>query len=304
MGGFAVPITHHPSPITRHRIARMPRSWWRCLAVFFGFALALGVSTVSSQEVPRPLIVRFLDVGQGDGAWLTTPDGRTVLLDCGPTAYGRKLVVDLQAAGVDHIDVLAPSHAHADHIGGCIEVVRRLPVSQLLWTGQTDTTATWRTFWMEVQVRQIPVVTLVAGQEFDWGGATATVYNPGDHSDGSAINEYEDSQVLLVDYFGTRILFAGDVHTRGEQRALAAGLPDAHILKVAEHGSAAGSSTDFLAVVKPKLAILSYATPNSFGLPSAAVLRRLAQIGATVISTADHGTVTITVDGYSVATDH
>ena len=96
---------------------------------------------------------------------------------------------------------------------------------------------------------------------FEWGnGATATVLNPRDHSDGSDLDEYDDSHVLLVEYFGTRIMFVGDLHTRGEQRVLALGMPlQAHVLKVSEHGSAAGSSAAFLGAVQPRLAVLSYA---------------------------------------------
>jgi competence protein ComEC len=273
-----------------------------------GLVLGVLAAPVAGQEVPHgpaPLIVRFLDVGQGDGAWLTTPDGRTVLVDCGPGSYGRRLVADLIAAGVDHIDYLAPSHAHADHMGGCIEVVRQLPVSEVLWTGQTDTSLTWRTFWDAVQTRGIPVTRLEVGQVFAWGGgATATVYNPVSHADGSRVDEYDDSHVLLVDYFGTRVLFVGDLHTRGERRALAAGLPTATILKLAEHGSAEGSSAEFLTALKPNLGILSYAQVNAFDLPNPIVMNRLQQLGIASLSTADHGTITITVDGYTVATDH
>ena len=264
----------------------------------------LTVTTAAGQQIDQPLTVRFLDVGQGDGAWLTTPDGKTILIDCGPLAYGKHLVVDLQAAGVERIAVLAPSHAHADHVGGCIDVVRNFPVDEVLWTGQTDTTQTWRTFWNEVQTRQLPVTQLAAGQVFDWGGGvTAYVYNPGPHTDRSTISEYDDSHVLLVEYRGTRVLFVGDIHARGERQALAAGLQKVDILKVAEHGSASGSSADFLAAIRPNLAILSYAVPNSFDLPNPLVLNRLAQASVPALDTADHGTLTISVDGYSVAMD-
>jgi competence protein ComEC len=250
------------------------------------------------------LVVRFLNVGQGDAAWLTTPDQRTVLIDCGPTSYGRRLVADLEAAGVTQIDVLAPSHAHADHMGGCIEVVRRLRVVELWWTGQTDTSLTWRTFWAEVTARDIPVKRLEAGEVFEWGnGATATVYNPRPRTDGSAINEYDDCQVLLVEYSGTRVMFVGDLHARGEARVLATGLAQADILKVAEHGSAAGSSPEFLAVVRPKLTILSYGLPNAFDLPDPVVLTRLESVGARTLGTADVGTITLTVSGYVISTE-
>ena len=278
------------------------------LLLLGGIALFVVAAPAAGQTAdpnpPPALVVRFLDVGQGDGAWLTTPDGRTILIDCGPGPFGRRLVAELQAAGVQQIDVLAPSHAHADHIGGCIEVVRQMPVAEVLWTGQTDTSVTWRTFWNEVQTRGLPVTRLEAGQVFDWGGGvTTTVYNPMSHADGSRVDQYDDSHVLLVEYLGTRILFVGDLHQRGEQRALAAGLPPVQILKVAEHGSAEGSSAAFLAAIHPRLAILSYAAVNAFDLPNPIVMARLAQDGIGALTTADRGTVTISVDGYSLATD-
>ena len=120
-----------------------------------GSAAQLGAQ--ETPGVPPPLVVRFLNVGQGDGAWLTLPDRRTVLIDCGPVSYGRRLVAELLAAGVGRVDVLAPSHAHADHMGGCVEVVRQMPIGELLWTGQADTSLAWRTFWDEVSLRGVPI---------------------------------------------------------------------------------------------------------------------------------------------------
>ena len=113
----------------------------------------------------------FLDVGQGDGAWLTTPDGHTILIDCGPGPYGSDSSPKCKPRrSSDH--VLAPSHAHADHIGGCIEVVRQMPVAEVLWTGQTDTSITWRTFWDEVQARAVPVTRLEPAR-FSTGAAAS-----------------------------------------------------------------------------------------------------------------------------------
>jgi competence protein ComEC len=279
------------------------------VAVLLAVVLAPGspgwAAAQATLASPPALVVRFLDVGQGDSAWLTLPDGRTALIDCGPTSHGRRLVAELQAHGVEHIDVLAPSHAHADHMGGCIEIVRQLTVGELLWTGQTATSLTWRTFWAEVLRRELPITRVSVGQVFDWGnGATATVLNPIDHSDGSPIDEYDDSHALLIEYFGTRLLFVGDLQTRGEQRLLASGLPlQAHVLKVAEHGSASASSAAFLAAVRPNLAVLSHAAVNAFDLPDPVVLARLEAVGAQVVRTAEVGTVTVTVGGYAVQTE-
>ncbi len=273
-------------------------------------AAVASLKTARSQEVPTQIsafVVRFLDVGQGDGAWLTTPGGSTVLIDCGPFSYGPKLVGLLKEAGVEQVDVLAPSHAHADHMGGCYHVLNSLPVGQVLWTGQTDSSTTWRTFWSLVGSVGTPVTQLVAGQVFEWGsGVRATVYNPPDHGSGMPFDEYDDSHVLLIEHGAIRFLFVGDLHPRGEARALAAGLPSAQVLKVAEHGSRSGNSYSFLLAVAPQLGVISAGLNNQFGHPHPDVLSRLAGVGASVLSTAEVGTIIITSDGatYTAVTEH
>ncbi|MBI2911763.1 MAG: hypothetical protein HYY05_06440, partial [Chloroflexi bacterium] len=72
-------------------------------------ACAPPVTTVA----PGPLRLYFLNVGQGDGALLVTPDGVTVLLDGGDTNRGTGLVAWLQSLGVARVDWLMPSHPHA-----------------------------------------------------------------------------------------------------------------------------------------------------------------------------------------------
>src|SRR5688572_10440581 len=269
----------------------------RFLMLVVGLVVALAPSGEPLAQPASPLVVRFLDVAQGDGAWLTTPGGQTVLIDCGRTGYGLQLVARLQAAGVTRINVLAPSHAHADHMGGCIRVLDEFPVDSILLTGQTDDSATWKLFTAKILQHAIPVTPIVAGQQFDWGGVRATVYNPRSHADFSLFDEYADCHAILVEHGSVRFLFVGDLHQSGETRALAAGLPSAQILKVAEHGGNAGSSDDFLARVLPELAVISASAQNAYGHPHTAVTNRLEAAGATIMETSVNGTITITSDG-------
>jgi competence protein ComEC len=215
-------------------------------------------------------------------------------------------VIALQEAGVERVDVLAPSHAHADHMGGCYHVMNQFAVGEVLWTGQTDPSTTWRTFWGQVEASGVPVTQLAVGQTFDWGGGvTARVYNPPDHANGAPFDEYEDSHVLLVEHGSVRFLFTGDLHARGEAMALAAGLPSVDVLKVAEHGSKSGSGQGFLDAVSPDLAVISAGPRNAHGHPHPEVLTRLGGVGARVLVTAQTGSVTVTSDGqtYAVAVE-
>jgi competence protein ComEC len=66
------------------------------------------------------------------------------------------------------------------------------------------------------------------------------------------------------------------------------------------HGSANATTPELVASVKPQFAIISVGSGNSFGLPRAEVLGRLADAGARVYRTDLDGAVTFYLDGHSV----
>jgi beta-lactamase superfamily II metal-dependent hydrolase len=191
-------------------------------------------------------------------------------------------------------------------MGGCSRVLENsenIPVDLILLTGQTDDSATWKRFTRLIQEKAIPVLPLVAGQQLDWGGGVqATVFNPRDHSDWSPFDEYDDCHVLLVEHGDVSFLFVGDLPKAAESLALTAGLPSAQILKVAEHGGNAGSSTTFLTHVSPQLAIISASAQNAYGHPHPAVRQRLEAAGAQIVETSVNGTITVTSDGAGFTT--
>src|SRR4051812_23431576 len=83
--------------------------------------ILLLASVAHGQPSPSPAkpaptaTVSFLDVGQGDGVLIRSPEGKTALVDAGPS---KSVVATLRTLGVDHLDLLAISHHHADHYGG------------------------------------------------------------------------------------------------------------------------------------------------------------------------------------------
>ena len=104
-------------------------------------------------SLPRPidhphnaLLVEAIDVGQGDSLLLITPDGKTLLVDGGGFGGGpRQAPQDfdigeevvspaLWSRGIRHLDAVALSHAHSDHMGGLPAVLRNFHPDEL-WVG-------------------------------------------------------------------------------------------------------------------------------------------------------------------------
>ena len=64
------------------------------------------------------------------------------------------------------------------------------------------------------------------------------------------------------------------------------------VLKVAHHGSAGSTSTDFLAAVTPGVSVISVGAENAYDHPSEETLSRLADSGTDVHRTDQAGTIT------------
>jgi competence protein ComEC len=84
------------------------------------------------------LIVRILDVGpvNGDSILISSPAGKTVLIDAGDTTKGKAVVDALKRHNVQQIDYFIATHPHPDHIGGAAEVFKAFKVLNVIDNGQ------------------------------------------------------------------------------------------------------------------------------------------------------------------------
>ena len=77
-------------------------------------ALGLCLPAAHASAQDRSATIDFLDVGQGDAILVRSPEGKTALIDAGPS---KEIVPELKRLGVKSIDLVVVSHHHADHYG-------------------------------------------------------------------------------------------------------------------------------------------------------------------------------------------
>ena len=81
------------------------------------------------------LEAEFLAVGHGLAVLIHTPDGQTLLYDCGrlgdPTVGRRIIAPALWARGVSRIDTVFLSHADQDHYDGLPDLLDRFPIGEV-----------------------------------------------------------------------------------------------------------------------------------------------------------------------------
>jgi len=251
----------------------------------------------SSLASSNSLELSFLDVGQGDSTLLRDGNGFDVLIDGGKTSAGPTVVAYLRYQGIDDIDVMVASHAHADHIGGLIDVLEMndIPVLSVLYNGYPGTTATWNSFGTAVADEGLGLVPAQFPGSYTWGLMTAYVLHP--ESGLSNPDQNDVSVVLLISHDNVDFLFTGDIGSAIEATVVARGTPVvAEVLKVGHHGSKFSSSSSFLSAVGPDEAIILVGN-NPYGHPTIETMDRLLAAGARIYRTDQNGTVLVQSNG-------
>jgi len=285
------------------------------------------------QRQPPPasggeLTVRILDVGpiNGDAILISSPAGKTVLIDAGDTSKSKVVVDALKRYNIQQLDYFIATHPHPDHLGGSAEVFKAVKVLNVIDNGQRpigpeksvqsvskktaaktppSITRFYDDYKAAITTSGAHYETARPGTKYDLGGgALLTVLAPSEpfftkdqmRTGGNEPNA--NSIVVRLDYGSFSMLLAGDAEEQTEHRLLTKELDlEARVLKVGHHGSKYASSNDFLQRVKPEIAIVSCGAWNRYGHPAQSVLDRLRAANVKLYRTDLHGEITITSRG-------
>jgi competence protein ComEC len=282
----------------------------------FAWVAMIGAAVVV--VMPRPiehphdaLLVEAIDVGQGDSLLLVTPDGKTMLVDGGGFGGGPRQVPQdfdigeevvspvLWSRGIRHLDVVALSHAHSDHMGGLPSVLRNFKPDEL-WVGNNPPIDAYKALMDEAAMLGVRVHPLRARDGAALGDAQIRVLAPLANYEPGAEPSNNDSLVLHVGYRGTSVLLEGDAEDPIEQGMLAEAGLESTLLKVGHHGSVTSTQPEFLARVAPQWAVISCGLHNRYGHPREEVLAELQAAHVRTFSTDIDGATCFELDGKDV----
>lgn len=281
--------------------------------------------------VPLPaqdLVLRFVDVGQGDSILLKTPGGKAWLVDGGGRrkANSQQILQDMSALGVERLEGIVVSHPHLDHFGGLIRLVEAVEVGAVYYGIDIEAT-TYNRFKEKLQARGIPYRRATPGT-MDWDPTldvevlhargqheidVAMATRAADHSVSMAeigevlirgcseatpfgidLNDY--SVVLRVGLGERQVLLTGDATEHVEAWMLEAGKNvEAEVLKVAHHGSRYSTILPFLQDVDPEIAAIQSGAGNSYGHPHRPTLRKLLHEGVDIQRNDERGGFTVRI---------
>ena len=278
------------------------------IAMWLLVPAAFVVSLAWSQALTREdrLHVVFFDVGQGDAIFIETPHGRQMVVDGGVDALALTRLLGERMRFYDrHIDIVAATHPHDDHVGGLAQALERYDVGAVMERRIEYESATYEAWARAVDAEAengARVIEASAGQviTLDDDVRVEVLGPPRELLRGTKSDVDNASLALRLVYGEVSLLLTGDIFEAAERGMLKSGAAlDSDVLKVPHHGSDSSSTAEFLDAVSPDAAVISVGADNRFGHPSEDVVRRLREFVGEggLYSTSEQGTVEFVTDG-------
>lgn len=261
------------------------------------------------------LNVEFLDVGQGDSALITFPNGEKMLIDGGGRPnmgsddetedfqpdiprIGEMVVSEfLWEKGISRIEHVVATHADADHVQGLEDVVSNFSVGRIYVSGAVTDPDEMNTMLRIAEEKEVPVQALVETDAMQIGDVLVEIFWPSSRNS-AALSDNNASIVLKITYGDRSFLFTGDIEKNAEEQILQnRGSLTADVLKVPHHGSRTSSTPEFIKASRPSIAVIPVGRRSIFGHPHAEVVERWRSSGATIMTTGQYGTISISTDG-------
>lgn len=266
------------------------------------------------------LYIDFLDVGQGDAALITFPNGKTMLVDGGgrfdyrkkddeaepfepdTRGIGESVVSEvLWAKGYSSIDAILATHADADHIQGLTDVAKNFTIGTALFARTPTDDPDLIALNEILKRRRVPTEIVTRGDRLNFGDVIVEVVYPSATDDPNAVSDNNHSIVLRITYGNRTFLLTGDIERQAELDILSSGnMLIADVIKVPHHGSRTSSTGPFVDAVKAKYAIISVGRTSPFGHPHPEVIERWKAIGANVMTTGERGMISVSTDGNDI----
>jgi competence protein ComEC len=292
-------------------------------------ALALLVASHAYGQQPSPaLLVRILDVGQGD-AILIQNGGSTVLVDGGPNPRVLGRYLDALGLNGGTIDAVILSHQHADHYQGLRELFasRRHITVRYFWENQDPSPNVTLARLRDSIAARVTAGTLIYRDTDDpcatglavctinlRGGAKLHIMRPDPNGDG-ANNRSAAVKLVGPDSASFTMWMAGDAEHEaldwmyGDARYDRAPGMRVDVLKADHHGSCNGVTERYLDVVRPSVVVVSVGAVNDYGHMHQQAKDAFARRQIPWYRTDQNGTITIRSSGrpgsrYSIALEH
>ncbi|KXZ63697.1 DNA internalization-related competence protein ComEC/Rec2 [Acinetobacter venetianus] len=245
----------------------------------------------------QPTVLNILDVGQGQAIFLQHPE-QTLMIDTGGSydetkfSIGERVIIPfLRQQGVRELDHVMLSHLDQDHSGAFPKIQNAFAIEQVQSNEYRSTMQFKDNFSLCQQ-----------GQQWAYTNLKIQVLSPRTEDLALANRQQNEQSCVIYLTFSNaqpyqHFLIMGDAGWETEYKLLHQ-YPDlkVDVLVLGHHGSKHSSAYDFLAILRPKLAIASAGFDNRYGHPSLELQQRLKALNIPLLTTVNAGTISFIFD--------
>ena len=278
-------------------VLKIKRSWsgWIKLAI----PIPMIISALLCWPLSPKNELYIFNSGVSDCSLIFADDGSSMMIDTGGL-IGQKAEIDLEGIQktrswlqerllkwfkrnrVNTLDYVVITHLHGDHAGGIYDLLKSVKVKNLILSDDTIQSELWQDTKVLLKLKNTRIIAITDTCTMSIGSHKMKFLHPDPSFHETDLNN--QSLVCRYDAGSQSILFTGDIEREAELY-LSEHYPKelrAQILKVPHHGSRSSSSTEFLACVRPGIAIINTSQRNVYGFPHEEAIRRLTDIGAEI----------------------
>lgn len=242
--------------------------------------------------------ISFLDVGQGDGIYISAGDGTSYFIDGGSSSVNHvgenRILPFLKSKGIKAIDYWFVSHVDSDHVSGLYEVLEKgYKVEHIVLSEHCSSDGIYDNLRHAARDSGAKIIYMDVGDKVCSEDTEFTCVGPLAENDAEIFEDRNDnSLVLLLEHKDFKALFAGDISTEVENALCESGdLCDVDLVKANHHGSNYSNGELWFEVTRPEYIVVSCGKNNIYGHPGAKAIARMEACGAEIFYTMENGQI-------------
>lgn len=255
-------------------------------------------STATVTTSGSDLEIICFQAGKADAFLLLTPES-AVLIDCGEKGFGRTILAELEARGIEQLDMMIITHFDQDHVGGAARILNNFPVARVLQSNSPKDSEEYEKYVKALKNAGMEPETVRENLSFMLDGVTYTV-NPPKRTKYNSDSSNNSSLIVSVENGANRLLFTGDAQDERIEEFLTLEQGTYDFLKVPYHGHWQESLMLLMGVVKPRYAVI---TSSDDEPEDAETLELLESFGAETFLTRN-GNIRVTSDGATLRVEY
>ena len=254
-----------------------------------------GCQSENDETVKAPTVTGNFDftvmkAGQADAILMQT-ENHSIILDCGETDDGDKVVEMLKEKEISNVDYIFITHFDKDHVGGFPEVIENVTANEIVVANYEGNNDEYAEYIKTVEEKNLEITALTEDFSFTLDDVLFEVSIPKKKTYLEGDNDF--SLVISVTHGDNTFLFAGDAEKGRLPEIISEFGKEYDFLKVPHHGKHNKNTKRFINTIKPEYAVICDSEKHP---ASDKTMSLLESVGANIYST-KNGDVVVSSDG-------